>query len=89
VKLEYIFKLLLETYLSNVPLLNKSLGVQVEVVLDSPQALVLLEKCLWIAGNKHELQGEQYGKSPHRSSSMRRPYSASTTKYGKTLLQIG
>jgi len=88
VKLEYIFKITLETYLSNIPLLNKKLGVQVEVVLDRPQAHVLLEKCLWMAENKHQLQGEQHEKSPHRSSSMRRPYSASATPYAKTLLQI-
>jgi hypothetical protein len=88
VKLEYIFKLLLETYLSNIPLLSKKLGVQVEVVLDSPQAHVLLEKCLWMAGNKQRLQGELDERSSHRSWSMRRPCSASATKYVKTLLQI-
>jgi hypothetical protein len=38
VKIEYRFKVLLETYLSDIQLLNKKLGVQVEVVFGSPQA---------------------------------------------------
>jgi hypothetical protein len=58
-------------------LLNKKLGVQVEVVLGSPQAHVLLEKCLWMAENEQQLQGEQNESSLHFPWSIRRPSSAS------------
>jgi hypothetical protein len=71
------FEILLETYLSNMQLLNKKLGVQVEVVLGSPQAHVLLEKCLWMAENEQQLQGEQNESSLHFPWSIRSPSSAS------------
>jgi hypothetical protein len=58
-------------------LLNKKLGVQVEVVLGSPQAHVLLERCLWMAENEQQLQGEKHESNPHFPPSIQRPSSAS------------
>jgi hypothetical protein len=81
-------KSLSETYLSNIQLLNKKLGVQVEVVLGSPQAHVILERCLWMAENEQQLQGEQNESSPHFPPSIRRPSSASSMQYTKTFFQI-
>jgi hypothetical protein len=75
VKLEYGFKIL-ETYLSNIQLLNKKLGVQIEVVLGSPQEHAL-KRCLWMAENEQQLQGEQNESSTHFPLSIRRPSSAS------------
>jgi hypothetical protein len=72
-------KSLLETYLSDVPLLNKKLGVQVEVVLGSPQAHALVETCLWIAENKQQLRREKHESSLHFPQSIRRPSSDSST----------
>jgi hypothetical protein len=46
VKLQYRFGILLETYLSDIQLSNKKLGVHVEVVFGSPQAHALVERCL-------------------------------------------
>jgi hypothetical protein len=68
-------------------LLNKKLGVQVEVVLGSPQARVILERCLWMAENEQQLQGEQNESSPPFPSSIRRPSSASAIQNAKTLSQ--
>jgi hypothetical protein len=51
--------------------------VQVEVVLGSPQEHVLLEKCLWMAENEQQQQGEQNECSLHFPSSIQRPSSAS------------
>ena len=78
-------KSLSETYLSNIQPLNKKLGVQVEVVLSSPQAHVILKKCLWMAENEQHLQGEQDESSPHFPLSIRCPSSASSIQYIKTL----
>jgi hypothetical protein len=69
-------------------LLNKKLGVQVEVVLGSPQAHMLLEKCLWMAEKEQQLQGEQNERSLHFPSSIQRPSSASAIQYAKPLSQI-
>jgi hypothetical protein len=87
VKIEYRFEILLETYLSDMQLLNKKLGVQVEVVFGSPQARMLLEKCLWMAENEQQLRGEKYEGRLHLPSSIRRPSSASAMQYAKTLFQ--
>jgi hypothetical protein len=87
VKLEYGFKIL-ETYLSNIELLNKKLGVQIEVVLGSPQARVMLERCLWMAENEQQLQGEKYEISPNFPLSIRRPSSASAIQNAKTFSRI-
>jgi len=81
-------KSLSETYLSNIQPLNKKLGVQVEVVLGSPQAHVLLKRCLWMAENEQHLLGEQDESYPHFPSSIRRPSSASAMQYTKALSQI-
>jgi len=80
VKLQYVFEILLETYLSDVKLLNKKLGVQVEVVLGSPQAHMPVERCLWMAENEQQLRREKYESSLHFPSSIRRPYSDSSTQ---------
>jgi hypothetical protein len=88
VKIEYRFEVLLETYLSDIQLLNKKLGVQVEVVFGSPQARVILERCLWMAENERQLRGEKYEISPNFPSSIRRPSSASSMQYAKAFLQI-
>ena len=70
---------LLETYLSDVQLLNKKLGVQTEVVLGSPQAHVLVEKCLWMAENEQQLRREKHESSLHFTPPIRRPSSDSST----------
>ncbi len=70
-------KSLSESYLSDIQLLNKKLGVQVEVVFGSPHAHVLLERCLWMAENEQRLQGEQNESSLHFPSSIQCPSSAS------------
>jgi hypothetical protein len=57
-------------------LLNKKLGVQIEVVLGSPQEHAL-KRCLWMAENEQRLSGEKYEGSPQFPSSIRRPFSAS------------
>jgi len=88
VKIEYRFGALLETYLSDIQLLNKKLGVQVEVVFGNPQARIILERCLWMAENEQKLQGEQNENSPRFPPSIRRLSSASSMQYAKTLLQI-
>jgi hypothetical protein len=62
--------------------------VQVEVVFGSPQARVLLERCLWMAENEQQLQGEQNERSLHFPSSIQRPSSASAMQYAKPLFQI-
>jgi hypothetical protein len=69
-------------------LLHFKLGVQIEVVLGSPQAHVLLERCLWMAENKLQLQGEQNESSLHLPSSIQRPSSASAMQYAKAFFQI-
>jgi len=69
-------------------LLNKKLGVQVEVVLGSPQAHMLLERCLWMAENEQQLQGEKYESNPHLPPSIQCPSSASAMQYAKTFSQI-
>ena len=74
---------LLENYLSDIQLLNKKLGVQVEVVFGSPQARVALERCLWMAENEQQLQGEQNESSPPFTQSIRYPSSGSTVQYVK------
>jgi len=81
-------KSLSESYLSDIQLLNKKLGVQVEVVFGSPQAHVLLERCLWMAENEQQLQGEQNESSLHFPSSIRRSSSVSSMQYAKTFSQI-
>jgi len=77
VKPWYRFEILLETYLSNMKLLHFKLGVQIEVVFGNPQAHEQLERCLWMAENEQQLQGEQNESSLHLPSSIRRPSSAS------------
>jgi hypothetical protein len=62
--------------------------VQVEVVFGSPQAHMLLERCLWMAENEQQLQGEKYESSIHFPSSILRPFSASAMPYAKTSVQI-
>jgi len=69
-------------------LLNKKLGVQIEVVLGSPQAHISLKRCLWMAENEQQLQGEQNESSPRFPSPIRRPSSASAIQNAKTLSQI-
>jgi hypothetical protein len=59
-------------------LLKLKLGVQIEVVLGSPQAQVLVERCLWIAGNEQQLRGEKHESSLHFPLSIRRPSSDSS-----------
>jgi hypothetical protein len=81
-------KCLLESYLSDIRLLNKKLGVQVEVVFGSPQAHTRIERCLWMAENEQQLRGEKYENSPHFPSSIRRPSSASEIQYAKTFFPI-
>jgi len=81
-------KSLSESYLSDIQLLNKKLGVQVEVVFGSPQAHVLLERCLWMAENEQQLQGEQNESSLHFPSSIRCSSSVSSMQYAKTFSQI-
>jgi len=39
--------------------------VQIEVVLGSPQALMLSKGCLWMAEKEQRLEGEQDEGSPH------------------------
>jgi hypothetical protein len=77
-------KSLLETYLSDVQLLNKKLGVQVEVVLGSPQAHMLVERCLWMAENEQQLRREKHESSPHFPLSIRRPSSGSSIQNANT-----
>jgi hypothetical protein len=84
VKLQYVFEILLETYLSDIRLLNKKSGVQIEVVLGSQQAHVLLERCLWMAENEQQLRREKHENSLHFPSSIRRPSSDSSTQNAKT-----
>jgi hypothetical protein len=81
-------KSLLESYLSDIQLLSKKLGVQVEVVFGSPQAHVLLERCLWMAENEQQLRGEKHESSLHLPSSIRRPSSASSMQYAKAFFQL-
>jgi hypothetical protein len=69
-------------------LLNKKLGVQVEVVFGSPQARVILESCLWMAENEQQLQGEKYESNPHFPPSIQCPSSASAMQIAKNLSQI-
>jgi hypothetical protein len=78
-------KSLSESYLSDIQLLNKKLGVQVEVVFGSPQAHVLLERCLWMAENERQLRGEKYESSPHFPSSIRHA-SSDSAMYRITVL---
>ncbi len=84
VKLEYKFKISSESYLSDIQLLNKKLGVQIEVVLGSPQAHVLLERCLWMAENEQHIRRGKYESGPNFPSSIRRPSSDSSIQTSKT-----
>ena len=84
-KLQYVFEILLETYLSDIQLLNKKLGVQVEVVLGSPQAHVPIERCLWMAENEQQLRREKYEISLQFPSSIRRPSSDSSIQNANNL----
>ena len=81
-------KSLSESYLSYIQLLNKKLGVQIEVVFGSPQAQILLERCLWMAENELQLRGEKYESRLQFPSSIRRPSSASAMSYAKIFVQI-
>jgi hypothetical protein len=83
VKLQYRFKISSESYLSDIQLLTKKLGVQIEVVLGSQQAHVPLVRCLWMAENEQQLRGEKYESSPNFPSSIRRPCSDSAMQNTK------
>jgi hypothetical protein len=85
VKLKYRFRISSESYLSYVQLLSKKLGVQIEVVLGSPQAHVPLARCLWMAENEQQLRGEKYESDPNFPSSIRRPCNGNATQNAKTL----
>jgi hypothetical protein len=87
VKLQYRLKISLESYLSDIQLLHFKLGVQIEVVFGSPQAQILLERCLWMAENELQLRGEKYESRLQFPSSIRRPSSASSICYAKILVQ--
>jgi hypothetical protein len=84
VKLQYGFEVLLETYLSDIQLSNKKLGVQVEVVSGSPQAHALVERCLQMAENEQQLRREKHESNPHLPSSIRSFSSGSSTQNTKT-----
>jgi hypothetical protein len=86
-KLQYRFRISSESYLSYIQLLSKKLGVQIEVVLGSPQAHVPLERCLWMAENEQQLRGEKYESSPNFPSSIRRPCSDSSIQNTKAFSQ--
>jgi len=58
------------------------------VVLGSPQAHMVLERCLWMAENEQQLAGEKYASSPDFPLSIRRPSSDSAIQNTKTLSQI-
>ena len=77
-----------EIYLSSLNHLNKKLGVQVEVVFGTPQAHMLLERCLWMAENEQQLRGEKYESSLYFPSSIRRLSSASAMPCTQFSVQI-
>jgi hypothetical protein len=81
-------KSLLESYLSDIQLLNQKSGVQVEVVFSNPQAHVLLERCLWMAENEQQLRGEKYESNLHFPLSIRHPSSDSAISYPKISVQL-
>jgi len=72
-----------ENYLSDLQLLNKKLGVQVEVVFGSPQARATLERCLWMAEDEQQLQREPNESSLPFPQSIRCPFSASPVQHFK------
>jgi hypothetical protein len=85
VKLEYRFRISSESYLSCTQLLSKKLGVQIEVVLGSPQAHVPLARCLWMAENEQQLQGEKYESSSNFPLAIRSPCSGGAPQNAKAL----
>jgi hypothetical protein len=57
--------------------------VQVEVVFGSPQAHVLVERCLWMAENEQQLRREKNESSLHFPSFIQKPSSGSSTEKNK------
>lgn len=69
-------------------LFSKSLGVQVEVVLGSPQALMSSEGYLWITEKEQCLEEEQNERNSNFPSSVRHHSSARAIQNAKLLHQI-
>ena len=82
--LQYRFEFLLENYLSDMQLLHFKLGVQIEVELGSPQAHMLVETCLLMAGNEQQLRREKYESNLHFTSYILHPSSGSSIQKAET-----